>query len=198
MKNNNPTTRIIAGKYRGKVLELPSLDVTRSSKSRLKESLFNVLQFDIIDKIFIECFAGSGSIGLEAVSRDAKRAYFVELDRSSYKILTKNCNAVEINKCQTMLGDTFIQSPQIIESLKNSNDELIVYLDPPFDFRDGMENIYEKSFDIVKNIENDNIYLVIVEHVTTLEMPEVLGKFSLNKTKKFGKSSLSYYRYTQG
>lgn len=198
MKNNNPTTRIIAGKYRGKLLELPSLDVTRSSKSRLKESLFNVLQFDIIDKIFIECFAGSGSIGLEAVSRDAKRAYFVELDRSSYKILTKNCHAVEINKCQTMLGDTFVQSPQIIESLKNSSDELIVYLDPPFDFRDGMENIYEKSFDMVKNIENDNIYLVIVEHVTTLEMPEVLGEFSLNKTKKFGKSSLSYYRYTQG
>jgi 16S rRNA (guanine(966)-N(2))-methyltransferase RsmD len=198
MKNNNPTTRIIAGKYRGKLLELPSLDVTRSSKSRLKESLFNVLQFDIIDKIFIECFAGSGSIGLEAVSRDAKRAYFVELDRSSYKILTKNCHAIEINKCQTMLGDTFVQSPQIIESLKNSSDELIVYLDPPFDFRDGMENIYEKSFDMVKNIENDNIYLVIVEHVSTLEMPEVLGKFSLNKTKKFGKSSLSYYRYTQG
>jgi 16S rRNA (guanine(966)-N(2))-methyltransferase RsmD len=198
MKNNNPTTKIIAGKYRGKVLELPSLDVTRSSKSRLKESLFNVLQFDIIDKIFIECFAGSGSIGLEAVSRDAKRAYFVELDRNSYKILTKNCNAVEINKCQTMLGDTFVQSPQIIESLKNSSDELIVYIDPPFDFRDGMEEIYEKSFDMVRKLENDNIYLVIVEHVTTLEMPEVLGKFSLNKTKKFGKSSLSYYSYTQG
>ena len=198
MKKNNPTTKIIAGKYRGKILELPSLDVTRSSKSRLKESLFNVLQFEIIDKIFIECFAGSGSIGLEAISRDAKRAYFVELDKNSYKILTKNCNAVEINKCQTMLGDTFIQTPQIIESLKNSNDELIVYIDPPFDFRDGMEEIYEKSFDMVKKIENDNIYLVIVEHVSTLDMPEVLGKFSLNKTKKFGKSSLSYYSCAQG
>ncbi|MCP4969663.1 MAG: 16S rRNA (guanine(966)-N(2))-methyltransferase RsmD [Arcobacter sp.] len=195
MKNNQPTTKIIAGKYRGKVLELPSLDVTRSSKSRLKESLFNVLQFDIIDKIFIESFAGSGSIGLEAVSRDAKRAYFVELDRSSYKILTKNCKAVDSNKCQTTLGDTFVQTPKIIESLKNSSDELIVYIDPPFDYRDGMEEIYEKSFDLVRGIENDNIYLVIVEHVSSLEMPEILGKFSLDKTKKFGKSSLSYYSY---
>lgn len=49
-----PTTKIIAGAYKGKVLSLPSLDVTRSSKAVLKESVFNVLQFDIIDKIFIE------------------------------------------------------------------------------------------------------------------------------------------------
>jgi len=197
MKSNNPTTRIIAGKYKGKVLDLPSLDVTRSSKSRLKESFFNVLQFDIIDKIFIEAFAGSGSIGLEAVSRDAKRAYFVELDRSSYRILTKNCNAIEPNKCQTSLGDTFVQTPSILNSLKNSSDELILYIDPPFDFREGMDDIYEKSFDMIRNIENENIFMIVIEHVSTLEIPETLGKFSLNKTKKFGKSSLSYFSYSE-
>jgi len=196
MKITKPTTKIIAGKYKGKTLELPSLDITRSSKARLKESLFNVLQFDVIDKIFIESFAGSGSIGLEAVSRNAKRAYFVELDRNSYKILTKNCNAIEANKCQTSLGDTFIQTPNILESLKNSSDELILYIDPPFDYRDGMENIYEKSFEMIKNIENENIYIIIIEHESSLEIPEVLGKFSLNKTKKCGKSSLSYFTYT--
>ncbi len=197
MKTNKPTTKIIAGKYKGKHLELPSLEVTRSSKSRLKESLFNVLQFDIIDKIFIESFAGSGSIGLEAVSRDAKRAYFVELDRNSYKILTKNCNAIEPNKCQTMFGDTFVQTPNILTSLKNSNEELILYIDPPFDYRDGMEDIYDKSFEMIKSIENDNIYIIIIEHESSLEIPKVLGKFSLTKTKKFGKSSLSYFTYTQ-
>lgn len=197
MKHNKPTTKIIAGKYKGKILELPSLDVTRSSKARLKESLFNVLQFEIIDKIFIESFAGSGSIGLEALSRDAKRAYFVELDKNSYKILSKNCKSIEPDSCQTMLGDTFIQTPSIINSLKNSSDELIVYIDPPFDYRDGMEEIYEKSFKMVQEIENDNIFMVIIEHVSSLAIPEVLGKFSLDKTKKFGKSSLSYYTYTQ-
>ena len=194
MKNEKLYTQIIAGKYRGKKLELPSLDVTRSSKSRLKESFFNVLQFDIVDKVFVEAFAGSGSIGLEAVSRDAKRAYFVELDKKSYRILIDNCKAIEANKCQTMLGDTFVQLPSIISSLKNSTDELIIYLDPPFDSRDGMEEIYEKSFKLVKEIENDNIYLICFEHVTTLEMPQTLGKFDLYKQKKFGKSTLSYYK----
>lgn len=196
MKTNTLTTKIIAGKYKGKTLVLPSLDVTRSSKARLKESLFNVLQFDIIDKVFIEAFAGSGSIGLEAVSRDAKKAYFVELDKNSYNILIKNCKEIDMNKCQTMIGDTFTQTPAILSSLENSNDEIILYIDPPFDFRDGMEDIYSQSFKMIEEIKNENIFMIIVEHVSTLEIPNTLGKFSLNKTRKFGKSSLSYYTYS--
>ena len=183
MKTEKPTTKIIAGKYKGKTLELPSLDITRSSKARLKESLFNVLQFDIIDKIFIESFAGSGSIGLEAISRDAKRSYFVELNKNSYQILLKNCRAIDMQKCQTVQGDTFIQTPLILESLKNSNDEVILYVDPPFDYREGMDNIYEKSFVMIENIENENIFMIIIEHESSLELPAILGKFTLNKTK---------------
>jgi 16S rRNA (guanine(966)-N(2))-methyltransferase RsmD len=197
MKTEKPTTKIIAGKYKGKILELPSLNVTRSSKARLKESLFNVLQFDIIDKIFIESFAGSGSIGLEAISRGAKRSYFVELDKNSYQILLKNCKAVDIEKCQTVQGNTFVQTPLFVDFLRNSKDEIILYVDPPFDYREGMDDIYKKSFTMIENIDVDNIYMIILEHVSTLEIPEVLGRFSLNKTKKFGKSALSYYFYTQ-
>ncbi|QKJ27443.1 16S rRNA (guanine(966)-N(2))-methyltransferase RsmD [Aliarcobacter cibarius] len=196
MKETKPTTKIIAGAYKGKVLELPSLDVTRSSKSVLKESVFNVLQFDIIDKIFIESFAGSGSIGLEAVSRGAKRAYFIELDKNSYSILVKNCKNVNIEKCQTIQGNAFVQTPLILDFLKNSKDEIILYVDPPFDYRDNMEDIYDKSFRMIKNIEVDNIFKIIIEHQSALEVPTVLGKFSLEKTRKFGKSSLSYYSYT--
>ena len=195
MKNTNTfTTKIIAGKYRGKQLDLPSLDVTRSSKSRLKESFFNVLQFDIIDATFIEAFAGSGSIGLEAVSRDAKDAFFIEKDKASYSVLIKNCKAVDMSKCNTNMGDTFEVLPKLLESLKNRTNELIVYIDPPFDFRDGMLNIYDQSFEMVSKIENDNITLICFEHVTTLEMPKSLGKFELTKSKKFGKSTLTYYK----
>ncbi|WP_419769526.1 MAG: 16S rRNA (guanine(966)-N(2))-methyltransferase RsmD [Candidatus Marinarcus sp.] len=194
MKHEKYTTQIIAGKYKGRKLELPSLDTTRSSKARLKESFFNVLQFDIIDKIFIEAFAGSGSIGLEAISRDAARAYFVELSKSSYNVLIRNCKSIDAQKCQTMLGDTFVQMPIILNSLKNASQEIILYVDPPFDYRDGMTEIYDKSFEMVKNIENDNVMLVCFEHMSELEMPQELGKFELFKSKKFGKSSLSYYQ----
>lgn len=196
MKEAKPTTKIIAGAYKGKILDLPSLDVTRSSKAVLKESVFNVLQFDIIDKIFIESFAGSGSIGLEAISRGAKRAYFIELDKNSYSILLKNCKKVDIEKCQTIQGNAFVQTPLILDFLKNSKDEIVLYVDPPFDYRDGMDDIYDKSFRMIENIESDNIFKIIIEHESKLEVPKILGKFSLEKTRKFGKSSLSYYSYT--
>ena len=197
MGNNKPTTKIIAGVYKGKVLELPSLDVTRSSKSALKESVFNVLQFDIIDKIFIESFAGSGSIGLEAISRGAKRSYFIELDKNSYSILVRNCKSIDIEKCQTIQGTAFVQTPLILDFMRNSKDEIILYVDPPFDYREGMDDIYEKSFHMIENIEADNIFMIIIEHVSKLEVPQTLGKFSLDKTRKFGKSSLSYFTYTK-
>ncbi|MFW2600599.1 16S rRNA (guanine(966)-N(2))-methyltransferase RsmD [Aliarcobacter butzleri] len=197
MGNNKPTTKIIAGVYKGKVLELPSLDITRSSKSALKESVFNVLQFDIIDKIFIESFAGSGSIGLEAISRGAKRSYFIELDKNSYSILVRNCKSIDIEKCQTIQGNAFVQTPLILDFMRNSKDEIILYVDPPFDYREGMDDIYEKSFHMIENIEADNIFMIIIEHVSKLEVPQTLGKFSLDKTRKFGKSSLSYFTYTK-
>jgi len=193
MKKTKITSKIIAGKYKNKVLELPSLEVTRSSKSILKESFFNVLQFDIIDTIFLEAFGGSGAIGLEALSRGAKQSYFCEFDRNSYKVLTRNCESIDKNNTTAIFGDTFDKTPLILEQLKNSNDEIIVYIDPPFDFRDGMENIYDKTFEMVKNISNDNLILVTFEHLSTIEMPEILGKFTKQKTKKFGKSALTYY-----
>lgn len=194
MKNQKLTTQIIAGKYKGKRLELPSLNVTRSSKARLKESFFNVLQFDIIDTIFIEAFAGSGSIGLEAISRDASRAYFIEKDKASYSTLIKNCKAIDSSKCQTFLGDTFKEFPVILNSLKNASNELIIYIDPPFEFREGMQAIYDKCFEMVENISNENIQLICFEHMTELQMPEKIGQFELYKSKKFGNSSLSYYK----
>jgi 16S rRNA (guanine(966)-N(2))-methyltransferase RsmD len=190
---NKITTKIIAGEHKGKILELPGLDVTRSSKSILKESFFNVLQFDIIDTLFIEAFGGSGSIGLEAISRGAKEAYFCEIDRKSYKILNNNCKLIDESKTTTLLGDTFEKIPSILDQLKNRDDDIILYIDPPFDFREGMTDIYNKSFKMVEEITNENVILVTFEHMTGLEMPETLGKFQKYKTKKFGKSSLTYY-----
>ena len=187
-------SKIVGGKYKGKVLQLPSLEVTRSSKSILKESFFNVLQFDIMDAVFIEVFGGSGTIGLEALSRDAKHSYFCEIDKSSYKTLRYNCDNIDSVNSTCLFGDSFEKIPQIIEQLKKKNEEVIIYIDPPFEFRDGMSDIYNKSFDLVKNITNDNVILIAFEHMTELVTPEVLGQFSKYKTKKFGKSSLTYYR----
>ncbi len=191
---NKIVSKIVGGKYKGRVLELPSLEITRSSKSILKESFFNVLQFDIIDAIFIEAFGGSGSIGLEAISRGAKHSYFCEIDKQSYKVLNKNCENIDSLNTTKLFGDTFDKLPVLLDKLKNSSDEVIIYIDPPFEFRDGMDEIYDKTFELVKNISNENIVLITFEHMTGHEFPEKLGMFNKFKSKKFGKSSLTYYR----
>lgn len=197
MKNKKLTTRIIAGKYKNKAIELPSLEVTRSSKSILKESFFNTIQFDIIDTVFVEAFGGSGSVGLEAISRGAKEAYFIEIDKASYRILNANCENIEPESCHTMLADTFVQLPNVVKNVQEKfagSNEIIVYIDPPFDYRDGMEDVYEKSFELVRDFSKDDIFVIVFEHFSSIEMPESLGEFALQKTKKFGKSSLSYYK----
>lgn len=195
---NKVVSKIIAGKYKGRVLELPSLGVTRSSKAILKESFFNVLQFDIVDTLFIEAFGGGGTIGLEALSRGAKHSYFCEINKNSFKTLQKNCEQISADDTTVLYGDSFEKIPNLLDQISQQksvqDNEIILYLDPPFDIRDGMEDIYEKTFEIVRGITNEKVVLVTFEHMTDLKMPEKLGRFELYKTKKFGKSSLTYYR----
>lgn len=190
---NKLTTKIIAGVYKGKSVELPSLETTRSSKAILKESFFNVLQYDVIDTIFIEAFGGSGSIGLEALSRGAKHSYFCEIDKKSYKILEKNCKMIDEANSTPILGDTFEVLPRLINN-SFKNDSIIVYIDPPFDFREGMKDIYQKSYEMVELLTNRNIFLIAFEHKSELVLPEIIGNFEKYKTKKFGNSSLSYFQ----
>ena len=187
------TTKIIGGKYRGKKLLLPSKTVTRSSKSRLKESLFNTLQFDILDQDFIEVFGGSGSVGLEALSRGASRAYFIELNPNSYRVLQSNCHLIDPKSCEIYLADAFMQLPKIIKTLQKKGKRAYVYIDPPFSIREGHEDIYQKIIEMIKEICKEVVLKIIIEHMTQVNFPEKIGHFSLEKRKKFGKSSLSYY-----
>lgn len=190
------TTKIIAGIYKGKTLDLPPLDTTRSSKAILKESFFNVIQYDIIDTIFIEAFGGSGSIGLEALSRGASKVYFIEKSKKSYNVLRQNCELIDAQNTTTILGDTFIELPKLVNNLsaiQSTNLPTVIYIDPPFDFREGMDNIYNNSYKLVESFKNDNIFMIVFEHKSELELPETIGIYKQYKTKKFGNSSLSYY-----
>ncbi len=186
-------TRIIGGQYKGKKVTLPPKTVTRSSKSRLRESLFNTLQFDLVGKNFIEMFGGSGSVGLEALSRGAKRIWFVELDDEAFKVLQSNCDLLDRKRCDIRHGDAFVAVPMILDELKRVGEKAYLYIDPPFSIREGHEEIYDKVRNMMKSIDPDAIETLIVEHMTRVEFPETIGAFKRIKKRKFGKSSLSYY-----
>ncbi len=189
MKNSLYTT-IISGKYKGKKILLPSLNTTRSTKSIIKESFFNTIQFEIIGKNFVEVFAGSGSIGLEALSRGAKNVYFIEKDKNAYKTLLQNIKSLDEKPCIAINGDSFIQFSYILNMIK---DKSYFYLDPPFHIRDGMDDIYEKTFELIETIPKELCEMIAIEHISSIKMPKSISVYKLKKSKKFGKTTLSYF-----
>jgi len=188
---------ITAGKHKGKKIEIPAITTTRSSKGILKESLFNTLQFEIMDKNFVEVFAGSGSIGLEALSRGASDAYFIEYNKIAFKSLENNAKNIDPAHAHLFFADSFEKFATVYDLVKRSDEKSYFYFDPPFATRDGMDEIYDKTISLIETIEPEVCEMVIVEHMTNLDMPEQIGSLSKIKKKKFGRSTLSYYQPTQ-
>ena len=193
MKNSSLSKRIISGKYRGKSIMLPSKDTTRSSKSIVLESLFNTLQFDIVDATFVELFSGSGSVGLEALSRGAKEIIFMERDKEALKVLKRNIAQLDPSKTEVISGDTFITINQVKAKLKRQNRSAYFYIDPPFSYREQMEEIYDKMVELIENLDTAIVEMIIIEHMSSLKLSDDIGPFTCKKRKKFGKTTLSYY-----
>jgi len=184
---------IVAGKFKGVKIDLPSLDTTRSSKTIVKESYFNTIQFDVIDCTLVEVFSGSGSIGLEALSRGAEYVYFMEKDKAAFATLNKNIKTVGATNLRAIYGDSFENIHQVIKELSKAKTKAYFYVDPPFSFREGMQEIYDKMIIMLASIPIEMIELVTIEHMTGLELPKEIGSLRLKKTKKFGKTSLTHY-----
>ncbi|MEW5832315.1 MAG: 16S rRNA (guanine(966)-N(2))-methyltransferase RsmD [Campylobacterota bacterium] len=194
MKNNPPLTKkIIAGRFKGKTLRLPSKETTRSSKAIVLESFFNTIQFDVIDAVLVEVFSGSGSVGLEALSRGAKKILFMEKDRDAIKTLRHNIAQTDPAACEVFEGDSFSNIAQVKKRLESLGESAFVYVDPPFAYREGMEEIYDKTLDLIAGVPPHLAKLFIIEHMSTLELPDTIGEYRRLKSKKFGKTSLTYY-----
>jgi len=192
-KQQNFTTKIIGGDFKGKLIEIPNIFTTRSSKGILKESLFNTLQFEIMDKNFVEVFSGSGSIGLEALSRGASQCYFIEYNKVAYKVLQENIQRLNPAKCQHIFGDSFEKFDTILSMVEKREEKTYFYFDPPFATRDGMDDVYDKTLELIGKIDASKCMMAIVEHMSQLEMPEKIGDLVQIKRKKFGRSTMTYY-----
>lgn len=194
MKNSETfTKKIVAGKFKGKSLKLPSKETTRSSKMIVVESFFNTIQFDVIDCTMVEVFSGSGSIGLEALSRGAKRVIFMEKDSDAIRALRHNISLTDPKACEVVEGNSFVNIAQVKKRLETLGEAAFIYIDPPFSIREGFEDVYEKILGLINSLNLSCAKLIVIEHMSGLELPEHIGMFSLHKSKKFGKTSLSYY-----
>lgn len=193
MKSKTIIKKIVAGKFKGKSLKLPSKETTRSSKNIVLESFFNTLQFEIIDANFVEVFSGSGSIGLEALSRGAKKIIFMEKDRDALRVLRENIAVTDPSSCEVLSGDSFVNIKSVIAQLKRANEDAYFYIDPPFSIREGMEDIYDQMIAMIRSLPQEIVKRIIIEHMSGLELADTIGEFSKLKSKKFGNTTLTYY-----
>ncbi len=120
--------RIITGTARGKRLQTPEGMHTRPTTDRVKESVFNIIQWDIEGRRVLDLFGGSGQLGLEAVSRGAESCVIVDGDRSAQKAIEANIKNCGFEKrCQLVKGDSF----QFLQRQRKNSYHLI-FLDPPY------------------------------------------------------------------
>jgi 16S rRNA (guanine(966)-N(2))-methyltransferase RsmD len=187
------TLSIIAGKHKGKKLELPPLEITRSTKSIVRGSLFDRFQLEIRDAVFVELFGGSGSMGLEALSRGAVAAIFCEKSPVSFRVLRQNARAIDQSSSYLFEGDSFELIDSIVDKAMSFDKNIIYYLDPPFDIREGMDDIYEKTINIVPKLSSKNTITIAIEHHSKQKFPDKIDTLDLVKAKKFGNTTLSYY-----
>lgn len=170
--------RVISGKYKGLYLEGFNIDGTRPTMDRVKESLFGIIQDYVKDSVCLDLFAGSGSLGIEAISNGAKECYFVDKNIEVIKILKRNLNKIDNAKIFNSSYDKF---------LKEINTKFdIIFLDPPYKF-----NLINNSIDLI--IENDLLNdggLIICEY----ETEEIIDKFDLIKEKKYGSKYIKIYK----
>ena len=176
--------RIIAGELKGRRLVTPADNRVRPTTDKVKEAVFSMISAYLPDSVVVDLFAGTGNLGLEAISRGAKRAYFVDRDRASISMIRENVKYCKVEDRSVIIWSDYAAA------LKKINDKVdVIFLDPPYTagFIDKcMEAIAESDI-----LLDDGI--IVAEHSARDEVPDTIGGFVKFKEKRYGKINISVY-----
>lgn len=180
--------RVIAGKARGHPLIAPDGLNTRPVTDMIKEALFSSWQMKLEGSHFLDLFAGSGSMGIEAMSRGAEKTVFVEKDHKAIEIIKKNLSSCKFTDGYIIYKDDVFHR---IEHLKSEGEQFdIIYLDPPFTIDSIFVPVMETLSD-GKLLREDGI--IVIRTRKDKEMPDEIGKLEKCKFKRYGISGVHYY-----
>lgn len=180
--------RIIAGIYKGRLIRMPK--GIRPTQDKVRKALFDILG-DIKGLSFLELFAGSGAVGIEALSRGVKKVVFVEKNPVCIKILKSNFTYLLLTNYYLLPMDV----DKAIERLSKDRARFdIIFLDPPY-----YKNFAKKT---LLNISTYDILapngLIVIQHFKKDSLPDSVGDLLLFKHSGYGDTVLSFYRKTRG
>jgi 16S rRNA (guanine966-N2)-methyltransferase len=181
--------RIIAGEFRGRVILPPGSDQTRPITDRVKQSLFDILTPDLTDAVVFDLFAGTGSLGLESLSRGARHATFFESDRSAHSLLKKNIATLNLRPRSTVIsGDLFAWFAGAISAAQPAD---IVFLDPPYRFLSERSNELQSLGKQIAGHLSPNGHIIFRHDIRDgLEFPS-LAQFDL---RDYGSMRIEFLR----
>jgi len=170
--------KVISGIYKGRKIEGFDIDGTRPTMDRVKESLFAMIQNEIKDSTILDLFAGSGNLGIEALSNGAKYAYLVDKNFKAVDTINRNINNLGIDNCKVIKND---YKNALLYFYENNIRFDLIFLDPPY-----KTDFIEKSINLITeyNLLNDN-GLIIAES-DTIDRIVYSDKYNCVKNKKYG------------
>lgn len=180
--------RIIAGIYKGRVLKSPSGDRTRPTSDRLRETLFNIIAPSIDGDVrFLDLCAGTGAVGMEALSRGAGFCTFVDKSRKSCELIEVNLDQLNVPEEETevvcLTSETFV-------SRRRENPYDFIFYDPPYDSDYGPV-LLEVADPALNLLDADGV--LIAEHHAKNSLPDAIGSLRRWRIVKQGESRLSFY-----
>lgn len=171
--------RVIAGEFRSRRLKSLAGMTTRPTPDRLRETLFNVLAAHIADCVFMDIYAGTGAVGIEALSRGARRAIFIEKNRAAVDVIHENLTALALQS----RAEVFTSKAAIVLARVRPD---IAFLDPPYELT--------KEYDVsMTALDQSETPLVIAQHSAHFKLEEEYGRLRCYRQIKQGDNCLSFY-----
>ena len=184
--------RIIAGKYRSRILKSLKGLALRPTSDRLRETLFNVLGPGVVGSRFLDVFAGTGAVGIEALSRSAADVTFIENHAPTAKLIRTNLDSLKITSGATILTVDALRGLEMLASRQKSSTPQIdyIFVDPPYaahvDYTRTLEFLATANF-----LAPDA--LVIFEHHHKFQFPEQFGQLRRTRVLKQGDAALTFF-----
>ncbi|MGH9691629.1 MAG: 16S rRNA (guanine(966)-N(2))-methyltransferase RsmD [Candidatus Acidiferrales bacterium] len=180
--------RVIAGTYRSRRLKGPGKLRLRPTSDRLRETLFNILGRAVEDSLFVDLYAGTGAIGIEALSRGAREAIFIETHPATTRLVRENLSSLEIRASAEVIEGDVVRGLEKLAARHWVAD--FIFLDPPY--QDADEHLRVLEFlDASRLVAPHGV--VIVEHHNKTDLPERFSRLERTRLLEQGDACLSFY-----
>lgn len=176
--------RVITGSARGRRLKELEGRETRPTTDRVKEGMFSILQFDIEGRRVLDLFAGTGQLGIEALSRGAASAVFVDRRKDALNLIRENLKTTGLSgRAQVVAGD----SVEYLKTLRERFD--LIFLDPPYE-----SGLLEPALDQIAGLDILSPHgILVAEHPADRTLPALLPPYFIHRTYRYGKIGLTVY-----